>query len=345
MDPNITSEELLLALHQARQDLEQARNHGAALQNDRNVLETRLAALEHQQQASEVFEEPTEVTTRNSSVLSKPPTYDGKDKAGYSTFISQCKFYILGNPRHFKTDSIKVAFVVSLLRGQAYKVFEPHVELATQPEFLSNFRLFLEKAETYLGDPDRLHTTVRRLRALKQTGSAADYTSSFFQLAAFLNWNDEALQAQYYEGLKPEVKSLLILADPTVTVQEFSATAIRLDNRIHSVKTELKRNGQSANRNLPFIPASTPAQHGRAPAQSATPSSAPTPMEIDASVNTQRRGPLTQAERERRHKENLCLYCGMPGHRVNACPNRSKSTSRAVNASATGATANYQSKN
>lgn len=59
-------------------------------------------------------------------------------------------------------------------------------ELATPPEFLSNFKLFFEKAETYLGDPDRLHTTVRGLRALKQTGSVADYISSFFQLAVFL---------------------------------------------------------------------------------------------------------------------------------------------------------------
>ena len=29
---------------------------------------------------------------------------------------------------------------------------------------------------------------------------------------------------------------------------------------------------------------------------------------------------LTQAERDRRMRDNLCLYCGKPGHFRNACP-------------------------
>jgi hypothetical protein len=33
---------------------------------------------------------------------------------------------------------------------------------------------------------------------------------------------------------------------------------------------------------------------------------------------------LTKEERDRRLKENLCLYCGAAGHRVFACPKKSK---------------------
>ncbi|OMJ28671.1 Retrotransposon-derived protein PEG10 [Smittium culicis] len=46
------------------------------------------------------------------------------------------------------------------------------------------------------------------------------------------------------------------------------------------------------------------------------------PMEIDA-LYAKRKGPLSDEERERRVKNNLCLYCGEGGHYKNNCP-RSK---------------------
>ncbi|SCZ87799.1 BZ3500_MvSof-1268-A1-R1_Chr2-3g05267 [Microbotryum saponariae] len=124
-------------------------------------------------------------TPKPKSPLEKPPAYDGKDKTGYSMFVSQCKFYIYGNPTLFTTDEAKIAFMISLLRNSAYK------------------------AQLYLGDPDREHTITNKLRALTQTGFAAAYASTFFQLSAFLAWNDPALQAQYYAGLKPDVRKLV----------------------------------------------------------------------------------------------------------------------------------------
>ncbi|SGZ27637.1 BQ5605_C026g10151 [Microbotryum silenes-dioicae] len=74
-----------------------------------NVVERLAAALEH--------------TPKPKSPLEKPPAYDGKDKPAYSTFVSQCKFYIYGNPTLFTTDEAKIAFMISLLRNSAYKVF------------------------------------------------------------------------------------------------------------------------------------------------------------------------------------------------------------------------------
>jgi hypothetical protein len=35
------------------------------------------------------------------------------------------------------------------------------------------------------------------------------------------------------------------------------------------------------------------------------------------------RGPLTQAEKDRRRQLNLCLYCGGAGHNADTCPNKS----------------------
>ena len=50
-------------------------------------------------------------------------------------------------------------------------------------------------------------------------------------------------------------------------------------------------------------------------------SSGPCPMEIDV---TCRRGPLSEAKKQRRRANRLCLYCGGSGHIAITCPHRPK---------------------
>ncbi|SCZ91572.1 BZ3500_MvSof-1268-A1-R1_Chr1-2g01497 [Microbotryum saponariae] len=229
-------------------------------------------------------------TPKPKSPLEKPPAYDGKDKTGYSTFVSQCKFYIYGNPTLFTTDQEKIAFMISLLRNSAYKVFEPYIELADEkrPHFLKDFTAFLEQAQLYLGDPDREHTITNKLRALTQTGSAAAYASTFFQLSAFLAWNDPALQAQYYTGLKPDVRNMLSLQDDPTLVADLSAKAIKADNRLHQSRQEAKATTKPHS------------QHSQQRGNSASP-----PTRVTTNVTTQGPTPMDN---------NLCLYCGEGGH-------------------------------
>jgi hypothetical protein len=52
----------------------------------------------------------------------------------------------------------------------------------------------------------------------------------------------------------------------------------------------------------------------------ATSSSEVVPMEVDAITV---RGPLTQAEKDRRRQANLCLYCRGAGHNADHCANKS----------------------
>ncbi|EIW67533.1 hypothetical protein TREMEDRAFT_64120 [Tremella mesenterica DSM 1558] len=55
------------------------------------------------------------------------------------------------------------------------------------------------------------------------------------------------------------------------------------------------------------------------PRTTSTTTFTPTPMEIDATQAHQTYGPLSQAEREHRMKNNLCNYCGKPGHKAFEC--------------------------
>ncbi|KAK4049964.1 hypothetical protein OIV83_003788 [Microbotryomycetes sp. JL201] len=94
-------------------------------------------------------EQPAPPTLGDTSPFQKPSTFDDKDKTEYSSFILLCKFYIAAIPHQFKTDPVKIAFVISLLRDNAYKAFEPYLELPDdkRPDFLDNFDLFLKHAE------------------------------------------------------------------------------------------------------------------------------------------------------------------------------------------------------
>ena len=47
-----------------------------------------------------------------------------------------------------------------------------------------------------------------------------------------------------------------------------------------------------------------------------------------------KRGPLSEAERARRRRMNLCLYCGEPGHIAVACHVKSRTQSQSASANA-----------
>ena len=55
--------------------------------------------------------------------------------------------------------------------------------------------------------------------------------------------------------------------------------------------------------------------------------------------------PLTNEEKERRRKYNLCLYCGNPGHVATTCPNKAKKIRSIETPSATTQSNSAESKN
>ena len=240
--------------------------------------------------------------------INKPPEFDGTNRHFCATFISHLKLYIHANPDLFPSEQSKVLFAASYLRGNAFAWFEPHLLVNSDP-LTTDFQQFLDALLANLGDPDRHRSLTRQLQTLKQTGSASTYATSFFRLATFLKWNDEALKAQFYSGLKPQVKDALALRDKDpATTQELSELAIRLDNRIFERKSEIQ-------------PAYKPPQASWSSHPTPSPSTAPQPMDLDAN-HTKKHKPLTPEERQQRRSKNLCLYCGDPHHFIQNCPLR-----------------------
>ena len=240
----------------------------------------------------------------------KPPEFDGRDKAAASTFITHLHLHFLAAPHLFPDDRSKILFVATYLRGPAFSWLEPH--LLRDDPLVRSWDAFQTAFLEHLGDPDRKRTFTRSLQSLTQTGSAAAYATEFFRLAAFLQWNDQALQAQFYAGLKPDVKDALALSDSNFeTVQALSSFAICLDNRLFERCREGRRTSAPAPQTA--LPTTIPHTPNFSP-------SGPAPMVLDA--NRPRFQTLPPEERQHRIRHGLCLYCGKAGHTTIACHNR-----------------------
>ncbi|XDV53693.1 hypothetical protein PO909_022129 [Leuciscus waleckii] len=140
------------------------------------------------------------------------------------------------------------------------------------------------------------------LLSLRQGGSsAADYTLTFRTLAAQTGWKDDPLRLLYRKGLNSDLQGELACRDDGKSLSQLMDLAIRLDNLMRARRTPPK----------PRV--------GEYPSAS----SEPEPMQIGFTR-------LTTEERERRRRNNLCLYCAQPDHLRATCPVRPTSRDSAA---------------
>ena len=252
-----------------------------------------------------------------------PPRYDGNRKE-YSGFVSQCRLYLRNNPGIYATEFDKVAFVCGLLEGSAREWSTPYVD-SLDPAF-DNFASFLRLFGEQFDDPFRKQQSEQDLVDLKQFNRpVSTYAAEFRRLAKATNWCDASLMFHFRNGLNAAVKDAM--SSSTVVCDSLDSLvklASSLDNRIHRRKVEKKKE-----QHVSGVPVSVPA---RVPASVSVPvsvpaSSAPVAMQVDAVSKTK----LDQAEKDRRMKNGLCLYCGEAGHRASNCPKKSKSAAVVVN--------------
>ncbi|KAK3526942.1 hypothetical protein QTP86_004713 [Hemibagrus guttatus] len=139
-----------------------------------------------------------------------------------------------------------------------------------------------------------------RLRQGKLT--VPEYALQFRTLAAKSGWNEQALLAAYRQGLDPQVRLHLASYEDAIGLERLIQLSIRVATRMQSCVDEPQDQ-------------SSPNTWLDQPATVSPPEPAPEPMHLGTSH-------LTPAERQRRLTQNLCLYCGAPGHAIPACPIR-----------------------
>jgi hypothetical protein len=254
--------------------------------------------------------------------LPKAETFDGT-RHKLRGFLTQMDIHIDVNKGRLFTEGSKVIFVSAYLRGQAWDWLEPYIReyyekasnewSSTTQAIFSSYTTFRQHLERTFGDIDAKKTAERKLKRIRQTGSASTYTAEFMQLAAILQWEDYALIPYYDHGLKPHIKDELARIDRPDTMEKLIDVAVRIDNRLYDRQME-KREIEGWRRGT-----GRPSHHRydkrpNRPSRNDDPYG-PRPMELDAAR-------LPAEEEKRRKDNNLCFECGKPGHRARECNRR-----------------------
>lgn len=270
-----------------------------------------------------------------------PETFSGQ-REQLNAFLTECTLVFELQPSRFPDDRTKVNYMISLLRGTALMAIRPHLTAAIRPRFLNDYDEFVLHMSTNFGDPDERGTARRKLKALRQTGSASAYFSELQQYVAILGWLDqEPIVDRAIEGLKPSLKDELAREkDRPATLAELIKYVVPLDNRLYEREQERKReqkddkdnSGKQQNRqttgnsgtgnttNNPNRQTSTKVVETHVTAGNYRPTTANTTSFQRTSTFNNTRGPLSAEEKQRRINEGLCLWCGVKGHISRDCP-------------------------
>ena len=183
-------------------------------------------------------------------------------------------------------------------------------------QLFSNYAQFEQGLEQLYGSRDKQRVATRQLQQLRQTGPASQYTATFRRFALETGWNDTALVTSYYDGLRDNIKNELARMKRPDNLEELINLVITMDEQLYERQMEMGRtngyrpyngyqnsNGYQGNRGYNA--------NTQVPRQ---PYYGPQPMDLGAT-----RGPLSKKDKDHRIQNNLCLYCGKPGHKAREC--------------------------
>lgn len=320
----ITSQAALLNKHEAT--LSQVMEHLQQLSTGMTQLTGQLAAIQDRPNPATGPTVPPPAADPNPGpppqsrepYIPIPARYGG-DSGTCSQFLHQCSLVFSQQPHTYATHQARIAFVMSLLTGQAAAW---SLAISTQhAELTADYTLFSEEMRRVFDHPVKGRQAVGQLLDLRQNrDSVSSYAIRFRILAAESGWEDKPLQAVFVKGLSGVIKDELALRDESSSLNQLIENAIKIDNRM--AERQRERSEERRRR----APSSFRLQRAEQPPPSSSlvystpeprPSSEEEPMQLG-------RTQLTPAERRRRWEEKLCLYCGKTGHFLRNCHERPK---------------------
>ena len=290
--------------------------------------------------------------------LKEPDVFNGKDAARLPVFISQCVQHFLAKPNRYQTDRARVLFASSFLRDTASSWWMPKL---TQPSpIIDSWQDFVNELYTMFGNKHLQSTAQNTLLNLKmkENALASDYLVKFNAQAPYTGWNSTALAGAFYRGLPDRIKNRFQYIQRPQDFDLLKDIALDFDQRYWECQEELghkpvkdsakpktndaddKAENKDANssRNRKKKKASNSNTTTADTATSSTNVNKPAVSSKPPASKTEPRGPITQAEKDRRKAEGLCLYCGEKGHQFNKCPKLAKRSTTGAAATTTPAT-------
>lgn len=276
-----------------------------------------------------------------------PEPFNG-DSRHVDEFLMKLNLIFATQPRSYENEAIKIAVAINLLTGDALKWAVPLVNsrdsrLGTWPSFSTLLQdTFKNPQAKYLAEQELL-----RMRQGKRPVSKL--VVEFKRAANDAGWTGPVLHTTFYNTLNDDVKDEISKLERPVDIEEYYRLAVKIDTRLHERRVEkqyssrpshrfyIKKNettpNYTPNFNHPtFISSNSSNSSNSSLAQAPTnsPTNIPAPMELG---NLQRRK-LSPEEKKRRFENQLCLYCGEGGHKVDGCPAKAKNSAQGKNVQA-----------
>ena len=243
-----------------------------------------------------------------------PEKFDGNPDM-LVPFMSQCQLFMEKSTRDFSVDRVRVCFVTSMMTGRAARWASAKLERSHY--LMHNYPAFMTEMKHVFEDPQRREAAKRKIRRLRQgMGSVVDYSNAFQMIAQDLDWNEPALIDQYHEGLSDHIQAELAGLEVAKSLSALIGQCIHIERRLARA---------AATRKPRYPPRALVAPHVNNHHNHQV-----DPTEPVGGARMR----LTQEEKERRRKLNLCLYCGNGGHYADNCPAKASKASPAGNSPA-----------
>lgn len=232
--------------------------------------------------------------------LPSPQRFDG-DPDACRGFLTQCALSFQLHPSSFPSEESKVAYITTLMSSKALvwatALWEKDLAIC------HNASEFMDQVQAVFGHPTNQRESAKRLLQLKQgKRSAAEYAIEFRTLATEAGWEGDCLMATFYHGLQDNLKDALVNREWGRNVEELIALTSELDLRARE-----RRRERTSGFQFSVAPQTNPSRNQ--------------PLCRDAEEPMQLgRSRISQEEKDRRRRENLCLYCGEAGHFRDKCP-------------------------
>jgi hypothetical protein len=211
-------------------------------------------------------------------------------------------------PNSFPDEQSKMRYAFNRLSGLALRQILPHVRENGEID-LGDLPAFIQLLEAAFGDPDRVATTERNMREIKQNNREfSQYYAEFQVIAADLDWNPSALRNALRSGVSEEMKDSFIHTEMPEELPAFVMLCQKRDNQIRQRKAEKaaqhKWTSSTGSPSAPRAPA-PPKVPEVAPAGTVAGYTGPAPMDLSAG-----RRRISDEERAKRFADGRCLYCG-----------------------------------
>ena len=181
-----------------------------------------------------------------------------------SPFLTQLDTYIHLNYIMFRKEADKVLYASSYLRSDALNWFEPTLWDYMENEkkdrddetnkIFASLEKFKKQIKIMFGTINQKRTAEREICNIVQKGAAATYAANFQRHTAYMNWNNTALTAQYYKGLKNFIKDEISCSEWPSTLAKMIEKSVIIDNRVY------KRSMEKSQKNYISLKADKPCE-------------------------------------------------------------------------------------